>query len=110
MVLPSRLRRWVAALGLLAAFAALVQPDCAALELAEAHEQSEPCCASLENLDSVASAQVATVSAADVEAQVLVLPTAPGLRALPSRETVHVPGLPPPRLLPYYARSERLLT
>lgn len=103
------LRRWMAVLGLLAALVVLIQPVCAAAELAGGHEESEPCCASLKNLDSVPSVQVAVVSAADVEAQVLVLPTAPGMRALPSRETVEVSDLPPPRPLPYYARSARLL-
>ena len=102
-------RRWMAVLGLLAAFTVTAQPVCAALEIAEAHHESEPCCASLENLESVPSVQIATVSAADVETQVLVLPTAPGLQALPSRKTIDVPSLPPPRQLPYHARSERLL-
>lgn len=119
---PDYFRRLLAVLGLLAVLAILVRPVCSAFE--PSHEESGekishvsatehashtgPCCASLGE-GSPPPPGKTVMSAAYSEAELLAWLAPPGIRPFRAAGKLEVHVFPPPRSLPYHARSARIL-
>lgn len=119
---PDYFRRLLAVLGLLAVLAILVRPVCSAFEpshgesgeeiphasVTEHPDRTGPCCASLGD-GSPPPPGKTVASAANLEAELLAWRAPPGMRPFRAARQLEVHVFPPPRSLPYHARSARIL-
>jgi hypothetical protein len=119
---PDYFRRLLAVLGLLAVLAILIRPLCIALEplhgesgeqishasVSEHQDGSGPCCASLED-GSALPPGMTVRSAGNPEAELLAWRAPPGIRPFRAARQLEIHLFPPPRSLPYHARSARIL-